>query len=121
MNPPWEAFTVLGAIAQRTGEMTLLPGITDSVRRHPTELAHSTVTLDRMTNGRAALGIGAGEAFNFVPIKDIDWSDPFIRFREAVKVIDGLWELRVDDLFSFEGEYFELEDAHMGSKPARSP
>ena len=121
VDPPWEAFTALGAIAQRTDEVRLMPGVTDSVRRHPTELAHAAVTLDQMTDGRAGLGIGAGEAFNFVPIRDIDWDDPFTRFREAVTVIDGLWGSRADDPFSFTGEYFDIEDAHMGLKPAQEP
>ena len=121
VDPPWEAFTVLGAIAQRTDEVTLMPGVTDSVRRHPTELAHATATLDRMTNGRAGLGIGAGEAFNFAPIRDMDWSDPYARFRESVSVIDGLWESTAENAFSFEGEFFEIENAHMGLKPAQEP
>ncbi|RDZ62632.1 LLM class flavin-dependent oxidoreductase [Haloferax sp. Atlit-12N] len=121
VDPPWEAFSVLGAIAQRTDEVTLMPGVADSVRRHPTELAHVTATLDRMTDGRAGLGIGAGEAFNFAPISDIDWDDPYTRFRECVAVIDGLWNSTVDEPFSFAGDYFDLDDAHMGLKPAQDP
>ncbi|MEY7848512.1 LLM class flavin-dependent oxidoreductase [Natrarchaeobius sp. A-rgal3] len=121
VDPPWEAFTVLGAIAQRTEEATLMPGVTDSVRRHPTELAHAIATLDRMSDGRAGLGIGAGEAFNFVPIADVDWDDPFTRFVEAVKIVDGLWNSEADDPFSFDGDHFGLEDAHMGLKPAQQP
>lgn len=121
VDPPWEAFTVLGAIAQRTERATLLPGVADSVRRHPTELAHAVATLDRMTDGRAGLGIGAGEAFNFAPMADVDWDDPFTRFREAVIAVDGLWESTAADPFSFEGEYFELADAHLGLKPVREP
>jgi alkanesulfonate monooxygenase SsuD/methylene tetrahydromethanopterin reductase-like flavin-dependent oxidoreductase (luciferase family) len=121
VDPPWEAFSVLGAIAQRTDDVTLMPGVTDSVRRHPTELAHVIATLDRMTGGRVGLGIGAGEAFNFAPITDIDWNDPFTRFRESVKVIDGLWGSTPEEPLSFEGEFFEIENAHMGLKPAQDP
>jgi len=121
VEPPWEAFTVLGAIARETESARLLPGVTDSVRRHPTQLAHSIATLDRMTDGRAGLGIGAGEAFNFAPIGDVDWSDPFGRFSEAVKVIDGLWSSTPDSPLSFDGDYYQLERAHMGLKPAQEP
>ncbi|WP_248905584.1 LLM class flavin-dependent oxidoreductase [Halocatena marina] len=121
VDPPWEAFTILGAIAQQTDEVTLLPGVTDSVRRHPTELAHAIATLDRMTDGRAGLGIGAGEAFNFASIEDIDWDEPFTRFKETVSVIDGLWNSTPEELFTFEGEYFEIKRSHMGLKPAQDP
>ncbi|ESP86974.1 LLM class flavin-dependent oxidoreductase [Candidatus Halobonum tyrrellensis] len=120
-EPAWEAFSVLGAIAQRTDEALLMPGVSDSVRRHPSELAHVTATLDRMTDGRAGLGIGAGEAFNFAPIRDIDWDDPYTRFREAVSVVDGLWASTAADPLSFAGEYFELDDAHLGLKPVQEP
>jgi phthiodiolone/phenolphthiodiolone dimycocerosates ketoreductase len=120
-EPPWESFSVLGAIAQHTDRATLMPGVTDSVRRHPTELAHSITTLDRMTDGRAGLGIGAGEVFNFAPINDLDWENPYTRFREAVAVIDGLWDSTPENPLSFTGEYFELEDAHMGLKPVQEP
>ncbi|HET7323011.1 MAG TPA: LLM class flavin-dependent oxidoreductase [Halococcus sp.] len=118
-EPPWEAFSVLGALAQRTTDATLMPGVTDSVRRHPTELAHAVATLDRMTDGRAGLGIGAGEAFNFAPVNDIDWTDPFARFVEVVKIIDGLWNTTPDDPLSFSGEFFDIEDAHLGLKPVQ--
>ncbi|MFB6074804.1 MAG: LLM class flavin-dependent oxidoreductase [Haloarculaceae archaeon] len=120
-DPPWEALTVMGAVAQATEEMTLLPGVTDSVRRHPAEVAHAIATLDQLTGGRAALGIGAGEAFNFAAITDIDWSDPFGRFVEAVEVIDGLWDSTPADRFSFDGEFFGLEGAHLDCKPVQRP
>ena len=121
VDPPWEAFTVLGAIAQHTDEAMLMPGVTDSVRRHPTELAHIGVTLDQMSDGRFGLGIGAGEAFNFTPVKDIDWDDPFGRFSEAFKVIDKLWSSTPERPVSFDGEFFQLEQAHMGMKPVQDP
>ena len=121
VKPPWEAFSVLGAISQHTDSAMLMPGVTDSVRRHPTELAHATATLDQISNGRAGFGIGAGEAFNFAPIEDMDWSDPFTRFVEAVKVIDGLWNSTVDEPLSFDGEFYQLNDAFMGMKPLQEP
>lgn len=120
-EPPWECFSVLGAIAQRTEDAMLMPGVTDSVRRHPTELAHVGATLDRMTGGRFGLGIGAGEAFNFTPIEDVDWSDPFGRFSEAFKVVDGLWASTPGDPFDFAGEFYRIDGAHMGMKPVQEP
>jgi alkanesulfonate monooxygenase SsuD/methylene tetrahydromethanopterin reductase-like flavin-dependent oxidoreductase (luciferase family) len=120
-EPPWECFSVLGAIAQHTDDATVMPGVTDSVRRHPTELAHVGVTIDQMTGGRFGMGIGAGEAFNFTPIEDIDWSDPFGRFSEAFKVIDGLWHSTAEAPFDFDGEHYQLNGAHMGLEPVQEP
>ena len=45
--------------------MLKLTCVTDAIRRHPSSIALSTITLDRITKGRAILGIGA-EAQNVV-------------------------------------------------------
>lgn len=120
-DPPWEAYTVLGAIAAETERATLMPGVADSVRRHPTLLAHATATLDRLSGGRAALGLGAGEAFNLAPVAEFDVAKPYTRFRETLAVVDGLWRSTPDDPLTFRGEFFELSDAHMGLEPASDP
>ena len=120
-DPAWEAFSVLGAIARETDHVELWPTVTDSVRRHPTELAHATATIDRLSDGRAGFGIGAGEAFNFDVIGDIDWSDPFTRFVETVTIVDGLWRSTPEDPLTFEGEFFQLENADLGLKPVQQP
>ncbi len=120
-EPAWDAFAVLGAIARETEDVELWPTVTDSVRRHPTELAHVTATIDHLSSGRAGFGIGAGEAFNFSSIGDIDWSKPFTRFVETVKIVDGLWRATPDDPLTFDGEFFQLEGAELGLKPVRSP
>lgn len=120
-EPAWEAFSVLGAIAQETESVELWPMVTDSVRRHPTELAHVTATIDRLSEGRAGFGIGAGEAFNFSVIGDIDWSDPFTRFVETVKIVDGLWQSTPENPLTFEGEFFQLTEADLGLKPVQRP
>ena len=120
-EPAWEAFSVLGAVARETERVELWPTVTDSVRRHPTELAHVTATIDQLSDGRAGFGIGAGEAFNFSVIGDIDWSDPFTRFVETVRVVDGLWRSTPEDPLTFDGEFFQLDAADLGLKPVQRP
>ena len=122
-DPDWEVLTMLGAVSQRTETVRLLPGVVDTVRRHPAQIAHAIATLDRVSDGRAALGIGAGEAFTFAGIEDLEraWDRPFTRFREAVSVIRELWRSDADHPVSFAGEYFELEETHMGFESKREP
>lgn len=120
-DPAWEAYSVLGALARETSEVELWPMVTDSVRRHPTELAHVAATIDILSDGRFGFGIGAGEVFNFSVINDIDWSDPFRRFVETVKIVDGLWKSTFEDPFSFDGEYFQLEESALRLKPVQQP
>lgn len=52
---------------------------------------------------------------------DLDWSKPFTRFRESLDVVEALLESTSEDLASYDGEFFDLEGAHMGLKPARDP
>src|SRR5687768_10399962 len=55
---PW---TVLGALAVQTEWVRLGTSITPVARRRPHELARQVVTLDRLSGGRAVLGVGLGE------------------------------------------------------------
>ena len=58
---PW---VMLSAIAAVTNNVELGTCVTDAIRRHPSNIALAAITLDRVSKGRAILGIGAGEAQN---------------------------------------------------------
>ena len=58
---PW---VMLSAIAAVTSNVELGTCVTDAIRRHPSNIALAAITLDRISKGRAILGIGAGEAQN---------------------------------------------------------
>jgi phthiodiolone/phenolphthiodiolone dimycocerosates ketoreductase len=72
VNDAWLMLAALGAI---TKNIELGTCVTDAIRRHPSAIALSAVTLDRITHGRGILGIGAGEAQNVVDF-GIDFSKP---------------------------------------------
>jgi alkanesulfonate monooxygenase SsuD/methylene tetrahydromethanopterin reductase-like flavin-dependent oxidoreductase (luciferase family) len=57
----WDAFSVLGAASQRTERIRLGSGVTNPYLRHPNLLAMSVATVDRLSNGRAFLGLGRGQ------------------------------------------------------------
>ena len=122
-TPDWEVLTMLGAVSQRTESVDLMPGVVDSVRRHPAQIAHAIATLDQLTDGRATLGIGAGEAFTFAGIEDLNrvWDKPFTRFHEAVTVIRELWQSSSDSPVTFAGEYFDLEETYLGFESVEQP
>ena len=54
-----DAWLMLAAIGAVTSHVELGTCVTDAIRRHPSSIALSTITLDRITKGRAILGIGA--------------------------------------------------------------
>jgi 5,10-methylenetetrahydromethanopterin reductase len=57
----WDAFAVLGAAARSTSRIRLGTGVTNPYLRHPNQMAMSVATLDRMSGGRAFLGLGRGQ------------------------------------------------------------
>jgi 5,10-methylenetetrahydromethanopterin reductase len=57
----WDAFAVLGALARETGRVRLGTGVTNPFHRHPNLIAGSVATLDRLSDGRAFLGLGRGQ------------------------------------------------------------
>ncbi len=119
-EPAWDSFMIMAALAVRTSRVTLMT-VTDTVRRHPAVLANEVSTLDHLSGGRTALGIGAGELFNFAPLKDIRWDKPFTRFREALTVLRGLWLSTPEKPLSFKGRYFHVEGGYLGLKPLQKP
>jgi 5,10-methylenetetrahydromethanopterin reductase len=58
----WDAFAVLCAIAAVTERADLGTSVTSPYPRHPNLLAASVATLDRLSGGRAVLGLGRGQA-----------------------------------------------------------
>jgi len=120
-KPPWEVFTVLSAIGVKTKKVKLMPAVTDSLRRHPALLAHTIATLDHLTNGRIMLGIGAGETFNVVPLKDIRWEKPFTRLKETIEIIKLLWSSTKEKPATYRGEFFKVEEAYLAFKPLQKP
>ncbi|MDA4136656.1 MAG: LLM class flavin-dependent oxidoreductase [Thaumarchaeota archaeon] len=120
-KPAWDVDAVLGAAAVTTSRIKMMPAVTDTVRRHPATTAHFIATLDRLSHGRAALGIGAGELFNFEPLGNVGWTKPVKRLREAVRLIKALWSATREDPASLEGEFFPLTNGWLGMPPVQSP
>lgn len=91
--------------------------VTDPLRRHPAVTAQLAITLDLISNGRAILGIGAGEAFHLNPY-GIAWERPISRLEEAVRVIKKLWS---EDFADYNGVFFKLKRAVVIKKSVQKP
>jgi alkanesulfonate monooxygenase SsuD/methylene tetrahydromethanopterin reductase-like flavin-dependent oxidoreductase (luciferase family) len=116
------AHMVLGHLGSVTKRVRLSPAVTDPLRRHPVEIAQSTLTLDQLTHGRGMLGIGAGEMMNLEPF-GFEWGKAYTRLAEAVDVIKLLWSASPASPADYQGQYFRLSRAYLQIRPygARSP
>ena len=124
--PQWKNATVLdpwvmlSAIAAVTSNVELGTCVTDAIRRHPSNIALATITLDRISKGRAILGIGAGEAQNLKEFC-IPFEKPVSKWAEQIEVIKTLYASTPDNTVSYDGKYYKLEGACLQAPPIRKP
>jgi len=94
----------LAAVATVTSRVTVGPIVTPLSRRRPQMVAREVVTLDHLSHGRALLGVGLGEEFEYKafgePVRDRG-----SRLDEALIVLTGLLSGEAVD---FEGEYLAV-------------
>jgi phthiodiolone/phenolphthiodiolone dimycocerosates ketoreductase len=109
-----DALAVAGTVAALTKNMLIATSVVDTVRRHPSLLAQTALTLDHLSRGRFILGLGSGELENTVPY-GFDFSKPVSRFEESLKVIRLLWDTKgpVD----FTGQFYKLHHARLDTEP----
>lgn len=88
----WDAFAVLSAAAPRTERIRLGTGVTNPFLRHPVQLAMATVTLDRLSGGRAFLGLGRGQPEFYAFGLGIPAQAPLTALREAIQLLRQWWQ-----------------------------
>lgn len=99
-----ESYVTLGAIAVATERIELGVGITNPYTRHPGMTAAAIATLDELSGGRAALGVGAGGGLTLTPLA-IDRRRPLTAVRELVDTSRALWSGRVVDHAGVAGSF----------------
>src|SRR3981081_3507417 len=115
------AWSVLGAVAERTQRMNLMTMVTcPIVRYHPALVAQKAATVQILSEGRFALGVGAGENLN-EHVVGMGWPPARERHHmlaEAVEIIRELWK---GGFVTHEGDYFNVHDARVYSLPRQLP
>jgi len=122
-KPILEFWTTLSAVGAMTERVRLGGHAMNNTFRHPGLTAKIACTLDQITGGRVILAPGSGwfaaesKAYGFN-----SWSDDGLvrigRLNESLHVMRGLM---AEDVFSFDGEYFQLKDAYCNPKPVQKP
>lgn len=118
-DPMFESYTLLGAIAARTENISLGTLVTGVTYRNPALLAKQVTTLDLISKGRAILGIGAawhdtehiGYGFDFPSVKE-----RMDRLEETVQICRMMF---TEDRPSFIGNYYTINQARNVPRPVR--
>jgi probable F420-dependent oxidoreductase len=112
---PIEAMTYAAACTER---IRLGCVVFVSTLHSPVHLAKSLASLDQLSRGRIEVGVGTGGPRRPFAAFGMDSSRYVARFTEGIKLMKALWtEPRV----TFEGEFWQLEDAPMEPKPFQKP
>ena len=110
------------ALAARTRTMHLMPAVYPGMIT-PQVVAKMGATLDRLSGGRFALNVVSGwfkEEFEI--FSNGAWLDDedakYTRIEEFIAVLKGLW---MNDTFSFEGRFYQLQNGRLPNRPAQVP
>ena len=110
--PVLESFSLLTALAERTTDCKIGQTVVDTSRRHPATIAHSALTLNHISDGRAFVGLGTGEAMNLSPLK-LTMEKPLKRLRESLHVVKGIFNAKKETPFSFSGDIFSTKNVFL--------
>lgn len=113
----WDAFAVLGAAARQTERIRLGTGVTNPYLRHPNLLAMSAATLDRLSGGRAFLGLGRGQPEWYERALGIPVGHPASVLSEGIDLVRQWW--RPPYVASSSG-YFKINEWHRAIGPVQS-
>ena len=115
------AWSVLGAVADRTKNMKLATLVTcPMIRYHPAIIAQAAATIQIMSDGRFTLALGSGEKLN-EHVVGRGWPAVDVRHEmlaESVEAIRALWN---GGYVTYRGKHITVEDARIFSVPDETP
>lgn len=111
----------MAVAAEATKALRVGALVFDNDYKHPAVLAKEIATLDRLSDGRTELGIGAGWMKVDYDALGIPYDAAGVRvdrLEEALAVIKGAWGA---DAYSFEGTHYTITDYNGIPKPTQQP
>jgi alkanesulfonate monooxygenase SsuD/methylene tetrahydromethanopterin reductase-like flavin-dependent oxidoreductase (luciferase family) len=116
-----EVWSVLSAVGAVTTSIRIGSLVSPTTVRHPALLANTAATIDRITDGRLTLGLGAGWQINEhraygIPL--LGNKDRVDRFEEACRIVRSLL---TTDRTTFHGNHFSIDDAPCRPRPVQRP
>jgi probable F420-dependent oxidoreductase len=113
---PWEAWTLLAALAAVTERVELGPLVACAGFHPPGLLAKMAATIDEISGGRFILGLGAGWNEREFAAFGLPFDRRVSRFEESFAILRGLL---AGERVSLHGDYHRAEDTVLLPRPAR--
>jgi probable F420-dependent oxidoreductase len=115
---PWEAWTLLSALAAVTERVALGPLVACLGFHEPAVLAKMVATVDEVSSGRLVFGLGAGWNETEFRAFGIPYDHRVSRFEESYEIIRRLLD---GERVTFHGTFAHVDDVVLLPKPARRP
>jgi alkanesulfonate monooxygenase SsuD/methylene tetrahydromethanopterin reductase-like flavin-dependent oxidoreductase (luciferase family) len=112
---PWEAWTLLAALAASTERVDLGPLVACAGFHPPGVLAKMAATIDEVSGGRFVLGLGAGWNADEFAAFGVPYDRRVARFAEGFSIIRGLL---AGERVTLDGEFWSADDAVLLPAPA---
>jgi alkanesulfonate monooxygenase SsuD/methylene tetrahydromethanopterin reductase-like flavin-dependent oxidoreductase (luciferase family) len=114
-----DTFSLIADLAARTSRVRFFPDVANLPLRHPSVMAKAAASIDRMSDGRFELGLGAGSFWDAIegmggPRRTA--SQAVESVAEAIDVIRLLWSGERN--LRFDGRHYRLKGIHSGPVPS---
>ncbi|GAA3658725.1 LLM class flavin-dependent oxidoreductase [Microbacterium marinilacus] len=116
-----DTWTLLTWVAAGTSTITVSGNVLNLPLRQPAVLARSAASLDLLSGGRFALGLGAGgfwDAIEGMGGTRLTPGQGVTALGEAIEIIRGIWDAGNRRPLRVEGEFHHVRGAKRGPKPA---
>jgi probable F420-dependent oxidoreductase len=113
----WDPIATLSYVAAVTERIGLLSHVATIGSRHPLQTAKQWLTLDRVSGGRALLGVGVGHLEGELTALGVD-----VRRRGELldEAIDAVRAAFAEEFTSHHGETWSYDDMGLGPRPVQS-
>jgi alkanesulfonate monooxygenase SsuD/methylene tetrahydromethanopterin reductase-like flavin-dependent oxidoreductase (luciferase family) len=118
---PWEAWSMLAAIAAVTSRVEFGPLVACTNFHNPALLAKQAATIDEVSGGRLILGLGAGWNETEFRAYGFPYDHRVERFEEAFTIIRTLLD---EGAIDFDGRWYQARDCELlprGPRPGGLP
>jgi alkanesulfonate monooxygenase SsuD/methylene tetrahydromethanopterin reductase-like flavin-dependent oxidoreductase (luciferase family) len=115
---PWlDGPSALTAVVEESGDMTLATSVALPVIRGPAALAKTAAAIDRLSDGRLALGMGPGSSAADYALAGVPFDQRWPRFEEALRAMRAML---TDGSSPFHGEFYTTADVRLEPPPAQA-
>jgi probable F420-dependent oxidoreductase len=113
---PWEAWTLMSALAAATERVTIGPLVACLGFHPPGLIAKMAATVDEVSGGRFTLGVGAGWNRREFSAFGLPYDHRVSRFAEAIEIVR---HLLAGERTTLHGRFWQAEDALLLPPPRR--